>query len=103
MLQGDNEARSEKRRLFATIEGRVQGVGFRWFVMDTVRQKYPEIVGWVKNMPDGQVEVIAEGPEKDVDALLNHLKRGPRGARVDRVVVKWTDPRGGMLGFDVTY
>lgn len=103
MLQGDKEARSEKRRLFAIIEGRVQGVGFRWFVVDTVRRKYPDIVGWVKNLPDGRVEVVAEGPDKDVTALVDQLKRGPRGARVDRVNVRWTDPRGGMLGFDVNY
>ena len=103
MPQGDRQSSEGKRRLFATIEGRVQGVGFRWFVIDVVRRKYPDVVGWVKNLPDGRVEVVAEGPDKDVTALLNHLRTGPRNAHVVRVNTTWTDPRGGMLGFDVSY
>lgn len=99
----ERESTSGKRRLYAVVEGRVQGVGFRWFVLETVRRKYPKILGWVKNTMDGKVEVLAEGSEKDVEGLLNQLKHGPSAARVERVHTRWTEPRGGLLDFDVTY
>ena len=57
------------------IQGRVQGVGFRWFVQR-----------WVRNTEDGDVEVVAAGDPVDLDELRASLRRGPRGARVDRLV-----------------
>ncbi len=66
------------------IQGRVQGVGFRWFVQREAAEL--ELRGWVRNTEDGDVEVVAAGEPADLDDLRSNLKRGPRGSRVDRVV-----------------
>jgi acylphosphatase len=62
------------------ITGRVQGVGFRYFVQRRAAEF--NIVGWVKNERDGSVLVRAQGQEKDVETFLEHLKIGPSMARV---------------------
>ena len=66
------------------IQGRVQGVGFRWFVQREAGEL--DLRGWVRNTEDGDVEVVAAGEPADLDDLRASLKRGPRGSRVDRVV-----------------
>ena len=66
------------------IQGRVQGVGFRWFVQREASEL--ELSGWVRNTEDGDVEVVAAGDPVDLDELCASLRRGPRGARVDRLV-----------------
>ena len=66
------------------IQGRVQGVGFRWFVEREASQL--DLRGWVRNTEEGEVEVVASGEQADLDELRSSLKRGPRGSRVDRVV-----------------
>ena len=65
------------------ITGRVQGVGFRWFVSRRVAGQ--PIRGWVENLPDGRVEVVAQGPASILEALGTALRGGPRLARVDSV------------------
>ncbi len=65
------------------MKGRVQGVGFRWFVEREAR--LIGIVGWVRNTNDGQVEVLAQGAAEHHDTLLKKLEQGPRAARVDAV------------------
>ena len=66
------------------IQGRVQGVGFRWFVQREASEL--ELRGWVRNTEDGHVEVLAAGNPADLEELRQSLKRGPRGSRVDRVI-----------------
>ena len=66
------------------IQGRVQGVGFRWFVQREASEL--DLRGWVRNTEDGHVEVVAAGEPGDLDELRLSLRRGPRGARVDRLV-----------------
>ncbi|MGB6742311.1 MAG: acylphosphatase [Terracidiphilus sp.] len=66
------------------IQGRVQGVGFRWFVHREASEL--ALRGWVRNTEDGHVEVVAAGEPADLDELRASLKRGPRGSRVDRIV-----------------
>jgi acylphosphatase len=66
------------------IQGRVQGVGFRWFVHREASEL--DLRGWVRNTEDGEVEVLAAGAAADLDELRASLKRGPRGSRVDRVI-----------------
>jgi acylphosphatase len=66
------------------IQGRVQGVGFRWFVHREASEL--GLRGWVRNTEDGHVEVVAAGEPVDLDELRAGLKRGPRGSRVDRVL-----------------
>lgn len=66
------------------IQGRVQGVGFRWFVQREASEI--GLHGWVRNTEDGDVEVVAAGETHDLAELRASLKRGPRGSRVDRVI-----------------
>lgn len=66
------------------IQGRVQGVGFRWFVHREASELH--LSGWVRNTEDGDVEVVAAGAPDDLAELRSSLCHGPRGARVDRIV-----------------
>ena len=66
------------------IQGRVQGVGFRWYVHREASEL--DLRGWVRNTEDGDVEVVVHGEEPDLNELRASLRRGPRGGRVDRVV-----------------
>jgi acylphosphatase len=65
------------------IQGRVQGVGFRWFVHREASEL--DLRGWVRNTEDGDVEVVAAGDEPGLAELRSSLERGPRGSRVDRL------------------
>ncbi len=65
------------------LHGRVQGVGFRWFVRECAR-KY-ELTGWVRNTRDGAVEIAAAGQAESLALFEREVRAGPRGARVDRV------------------
>ena len=66
--------------LHVRVIGTVQGVGFRWFVRERARRL--GLAGWVRNLPDGSVEVAASGDEPQVELLRTELQRGPSGARV---------------------
>jgi acylphosphatase len=70
-------------RLHARISGRVQGVGFRWFVREEARRL--GLAGWVRNLPTGEVELVAEGPTSALDSFARTIGRGPPGARVEVV------------------
>jgi acylphosphatase len=83
------------QRLTATVFGRVQGVGFRWFVMEEARRL--GLRGWVANRADGAVECAAEGARPDLEMLLLALARGPLSADVERVSPAW-GPASGTLG-----
>ncbi|MFL5522864.1 MAG: acylphosphatase [Gemmatimonadaceae bacterium] len=65
------------------VEGRVQGVGFRWYVVEKAEEL--GIGGWVKNRPDGRVEIAAAGPREALQKLEAAIRAGPRGARVEVV------------------
>lgn len=67
--------------LHVRVTGVVQGVGFRWFVRERARRL--GLSGWVRNLPDGSVEVAAAGDEGQIALLRGELQRGPRGASVD--------------------
>ena len=71
------------------IQGRVQGVGFRWFVQREAGEL--DLRGWVRNTEDGDVEVVASGSAEDLAELRSSLRRGPRGARVDRLIEHYLD------------
>jgi len=66
------------------IRGRVQGVGFRWFVHREASEL--ELRGWVRNTEEGEVEVVASGDPEDLAELRASLRRGPRGSRVDHLI-----------------
>jgi len=65
------------------VEGKVQGVGFRWFVCE--RAEELGVAGWVRNMPSGDVEVVASGEPAKLAILETEIGRGPTGARVTAV------------------
>lgn len=85
----------------AVVHGRVQGVGFRYFVLTRARSL--RLTGNVSNRPDGTVRVVAEGPEDELDELLTLLERGPSSARVERVEIERHPPSGRHRGFEVVY
>jgi acylphosphatase len=90
---------SAAERLEAIVHGRVQGVGFRFFVVREARRL--GLTGWVANEPAGRVRCVAEGPRPELEALLGELRDGPRGAWVDRVDATWSAASGTLSGFDV--
>jgi acylphosphatase len=71
-------------KLHVKVQGRVQGVGFRWFTRVAARRL--QLAGWVMNVPDGSVEVAAEGPDEKLAAFRDAISRGPDGAEVTRLV-----------------
>jgi acylphosphatase len=73
------------------IKGRVQGVGFRWYVHREASEL--DLRGWVRNTEDGDVEVVASGNATDLAELRASLRRGPRGSRVDGVIEHYLDDR----------
>jgi acylphosphatase len=88
-------------RLHVVIEGDVQGVGFRYYVVDVARSL--GVRGWVRNRADGSVELTAEGDRGPLDGLLDAARRGPGGARVHRVQVEWEKARGDLGPFQLIY
>ena len=82
------------------VKGRVQGVGFRYFVDDAARRE--GIRGFVRNHHDGSVEVVAEGDLETMLRFERALRRGPSGARVDEVEITENMPTDRFTGFSVT-
>jgi acylphosphatase len=80
------------------ISGRVQGVGFRWFTQDAARRE--GVMGWVRNLPDGRVEVLVEGESDAVTNMERAIRMGPRGARVEKVDVD-DEEVGGYRSFTI--
>ncbi len=90
---------AEPKRLEVIVHGRVQGVGYRWYVVRLADSL--GLGGWVANQDDGSVRCVAEGPRDGLETLLADLRAGPPGARVDRVSETWLAATGGFDGFDV--
>ena len=90
---------SASARLEATVRGRVQGVGFRFFVAH--RAEALGLTGWVKNGSDGSVQCLAEGRRQDLEALLAALELGPSGARVESVRPAWSAATGSFDRFSI--
>lgn len=83
------------------IKGRVQGVGFRYFAVTAARSS--GVVGWVRNLPDGSVEAIAEGPSSAIDDFRRHLQAGPSSGRVSSVAEGELPVSGSFTGFNVKF
>jgi acylphosphatase len=86
-------------RLYAVVEGRVQGVGFRYFVVEQAVAL--NLTGWVRNKWDGAVEVTAEGKRETLERLLRKLQRGPCSAYVSRILEDWQPATGEFTDFRV--
>jgi acylphosphatase len=92
---------TELASLKATVRGRVHGVFFRAFVHK--RADELNLSGYARNMPDGTVEVRAEGEKQQLEKLVGHLRVGPSAARVDEVLTNWAEYTGEYKGFRVRY
>jgi len=79
------------------VEGRVQGVGFRYFVQAQANQL--GLTGWVRNLEDGRVEILAEGGKKDLLDLLDRVRSGPRGSFISDLKFEWMEATGSRKYF----
>jgi len=91
----------EKVRAHLFISGWVQGVFFRANTRDKALRY--GVKGWVRNLPDGRVEVICEGEREDIQRLIEWCKKGPPGARVEGVEVHWEEYKGEFETFSIKY
>ena len=82
------------------VNGRVQGVGFRYFVHDVARRE--GVTGYVRNLPDGRVEALVEGDLDAVTRVERAIRSGPGGARVEDVETDVLPPSGAYTSFKVT-
>ena len=89
------------KQLHALVSGMVQGVGYRYFVQRRANQL--RLYGIVRNLPDGRVEVIAEGNEVSLNELYRNLMSGPSFSRVDDVLIEWREAQGKYKSFQITY
>ena len=87
------------QRLDATVRGRVQGVGFRYFVLREAMDM--GLNGWVANGRDGTVRCVAEGDRATLETLLRLLEAGPPSARIDRVDAVWSESTGSFRSFEI--
>jgi len=92
-------ANQELQRLHAIVEGRVQGVGFRYFTQE--RAVFLGLTGWVRNRWNGTVELVAEGPKADLETLLSAVQRGPRAGTTQKVKVDWLEAAGEFSSFRI--
>jgi len=88
-------------RIHLIISGDVQGVGFRFTAIEVARDL--GLTGWVRNNPDGTVEMIAEGEKEKLENLLTWAKKGPMLARAAEVKVEWGKATGEFSGFEARY
>ncbi|UCH60482.1 MAG: acylphosphatase [Anaerolineales bacterium] len=87
------------QQLHVSLEGRVQGVGFRYFVYDHAQAM--GLSGWVRNRRDGSVEVHAEGRRASLDKFLSELRRGPRSSNVLGIHPTWKPATGEYSDFQI--
>ncbi|HDI31346.1 MAG: acylphosphatase [Thermoprotei archaeon] len=83
------------------IYGLVQGVFFRATMKEVADSL--GVKGWVRNLPDGRVEAVLEGPEDKVNDVIKWAHKGPRMARVERVEVIWEPYKGEFKSFSIRY
>ena len=81
------------------ITGKVQGVGFRYFVLQQAQEL--GIKGWVSNKPNGDVEALAQGDKEDLDQFIAKVKQGSAFSRVDDVILNWDDGQENYTSFEI--
>ncbi len=89
---------SRRRQVVALAKGRVQGVGYRAFCAHEATRM--GITGYAKNLPDGRVEVVAEGDESTLRQFVERLREGPSTGRVTDVAFRWETPTDAFQGFE---
>jgi acylphosphatase len=88
-------------RAHIVISGLVQGVWYRAFTERTAGAL--GLRGWVRNMPDGRVEAVMEGPKPAIEMAVLECKKGPPSSRVESVEVRWEEPTGEFKSFEITH
>ncbi|PSP39759.1 acylphosphatase [Halobacteriales archaeon QH_2_66_30] len=83
---------TDRTRAHVYVSGKVQGVYFRATTREEAREQ--GVDGWVRNLDDGRVEAVFEGPEEDVESLIEFCHEGSKAARVDDVEVSYEEPQG---------
>jgi acylphosphatase len=92
---------TQKASLTAIVTGLVQGVNFRDFIRQKARGLH--LGGFIRNLPDGSVEVLAEGEKPGLDMLVQYIKQGPPRANVKHVSVSWGQVQGTESNFNIRY
>ena len=82
-----------------TISGKVQGVGFRYFVLRQAQEL--GITGWVSNKSNGDVEALAQGEKADLEQFIAKVKEGPSFSRVEDVSLNWVKEAEQYFGFEI--
>ena len=83
------------------VSGWVQGVSFRGYARKCAREL--GLTGWVRNLYDGRVEAVAEGPQAAIERLIEAVRKGPSAARVEDVEVYWEDHQGEFMDFRIAW
>jgi acylphosphatase len=96
-LEDLSAEKKEEKRVKVKISGRVQGVFFRLGTVKKAREL--NLAGWVRNVPDGTVEILAEGEKEALLELLDWCKKGPRLAQVEEVEPRWEKASGKFSQF----
>ena len=91
----------ETARIRVVVRGVVQGVGFRYFVIRSARES--GLRGFVKNLRDGSVEVVAEGPRAKLERFARDVAQGPGHALVRGIELEWSEPCGEFESFEVSF
>jgi acylphosphatase len=95
----DRNQPNDQARVHIWVTGRVQGVGFRAFVLQAGTMR--GLAGWVHNLGYDQVETVAEGPRPVLERFIEVVKSGPRASQVDTARVEWESPQGEYRRFEV--
>jgi len=90
-----------EKQLIAVVHGRVQGVGFRQFVVHEARRI--GVRGTVRNQPDGTVRAVLEGPTPKLELMLRLLAKGPSASHVDEIESEWQPATGQFTGVQIVY
>lgn len=88
-------------RVHGFVAGRVQGVSFRYFTQDSAVKH--DLTGWVRNLPDGNVEFLAEGQKGMLNSFLKDVNRGPVSARVTNLELNWSNFTGEFKNFRIRF
>lgn len=92
---------SNRVRLHGIVSGVVQGVNFRWYTQRRANEL--GLTGWVRNLPDGSVEFVAEGARADLERLLDFVHVGPSMAVVENVDTQWSPATGEFYRFEILF
>ncbi len=95
----DHDAGSAQAQVRLVVKGRVQGVGFRYYTQE--RALFLELTGWVRNLWDGSVEIVAEGTRSTLQRFVVVIHRGPASSYVSEVLEEWAEATGEFDDFRV--